>query len=99
MQVQFESDGRKPYVIELYNLDVNEGVIDFNGYYYEDEEDLPKKVTMFYKNDTTTNNKYEIQIYKMDVYENTSKYFDDEDFGPICLYPTYKMKLYFTVLN
>jgi hypothetical protein len=94
MDVYFASKGKKPYVKELYNLDFQKGVIEFNGYYYEDEENLPQKVTMFFQN-----NKYEIEIYKMEILENTSVYFDDEEFGKICLFPTYKMQLFFTSLN
>ncbi len=102
---------RTPYVrniIEFFiDIQNNYGYLEYDGYFYVDDEDLPINLNMFisqteetpYKieNNISFYNKiidkyYLIEVYKKEKYESTNKYSES-----IYLFPTNREKIYFKI--
>ncbi len=73
-------DCRVPYVRELfrYECDGSGGMFEFNGYFYVEDHELPKKYELYHiKKETSETNQYNtflIEIYKREEIEDTSVY-------------------------
>jgi hypothetical protein len=104
--VEIDGQGRVPYVKELlsYNIGEFEGIVEFNGYFYVDDEDLPIQAELYiskFDKPDGTNCMYnvvlfhKIEIHLKKIIEDTSKV----DSDGICLFPTCKQKVYFRVLH
>ena len=118
---EYDQAKRRPYVekVHSYDVDISEGTLEYTGYYYVDDSDLPHRHKMYlFKTDyepasvnvseNKTETKYnfifdyelEIEIYRREQYEDTSRYFDDdEDGGQICLFPTHREQIWFRILD
>ena len=101
---------RTPYINYVIDYVINEkeGYLYFDGYYYIDDSELPRRA--FFNtyirsetNEISEDKFYEIEIYKREKYDSTSKYCeveeDDGSIGNICLFPTHKQKIYFKVIR
>lgn len=105
--VEIEGQGRVPFVKKLlsYNIGKFEGVLEYDGYFYVDDDELPIRANLytftlqepspsFSRNAQIINHK-KVEIYMREKFEDTSRCDDDG----VCLFPTCKEKVYFRVLS
>jgi hypothetical protein len=100
-------DQRTPYIHQLINYEINdtEGFFYFDGHYYVENKELPKRlIYSIIKNNTVTEDEnYEIEVYKRVFIDNIDKEkeIDDEDGSTmkICFFPLYEQKIYFKVIE
>lgn len=97
--VKIKGQGRVPYVKKLlsYHIGEFEGVLEYDGYFYVDDEDLPTRAELYISvpgpdNVVTVKT---VEIYMREKFEDTSRYDDDG----VCLFPTCKEKITFRVLS
>jgi len=97
-----------PYIKELieYENDGTKGYILFDGAYYvistidisdkKDFKSIPcdENLILIYKKECI----YEIQIYKVDIIEDTSVISKEEDVF-VCFFPTHIQKIYFNIIS
>lgn len=102
--VKIKGKGRAPYVKELlsYHIAEFEGIVEFNGYFYVDDEDLPIQTDLYISvSDKSSPNKFNVvnhktvEIYMREKLEDTSV----TDSDGVCLFPTCNQKVYFRVLQ
>jgi hypothetical protein len=102
--VKIKGQGRVPYVKKLisYNIGEFEGVVEYDGYFYVDDEDLPIRAEIYISvQDASSPSKFNVvnvktvEIYMREKMEDTSRCDDDG----VCLFPTCKEKVYFRVLS
>ncbi len=87
---------RTPHIRNLFKF--TQSTIVFDGYFYLEpelfsEETPVKRIIGVY------DQYYYIAITKRESLENTSKYFDDEEHGRICLFPTEIIRLTYRLLE
>lgn len=98
---------RTPYIRKLINYEINdkEGFFYFDGYYYVDNKELPKRLiySVIKNNIVIDDENYEIEVYKKENIEDTSKYgdFEDDDGSimNICFFPMCEQKIYFKIIK
>jgi hypothetical protein len=91
---------KRPYVGEVFSINIKKGFIEFNGHYYIDKKSLPVKMHMNVRDDNENSIEYLVILYKKKELEDTSKSFYDEDAGGnICLCPTNRIKLLFKIIK
>jgi hypothetical protein len=89
-------------LLELLFIEKN-GTILFEGICNVKESELPYKIGLTIlkhtKEDLIRRDRYLIEISKIELIEDTSKYWYDEEMGgDICLFPTGKYKLHFKII-
>ena len=86
---------KRPYVFEIFSINIEKGFLEFDGHYYVDNKILPVKMHMNVRDDNENSIGYLVILYKKKELEDTSKSFYDEDVGGnICLTPTNRIKLW-----
>ncbi len=100
-------DTRSPYVSELIRHERvgNEGIMEFNGYFYIEDESCPVERILCYNNGFLED-AYHIEIYEKKTGRDTSYDGqeeggdeDDEFGGRICFFPTAIIRLKYRVLE
>ena len=107
----------RPYIKEVIDYELNqdktEGSIEYNGYFYVGNGDLPLEYRemYLYKTELTSgddtgyryrfvfNYKFRVEIYKHEQYEDMSQTYDDPVKGRICLTPTNRERIWFRILE
>ena len=100
-------DQRTPYIHQLINYEINdtEGFFYFDGHYYVENKELPKRlIYSIIKNNTVTEDEnYEIEVYKRVLIDNMNNEIemDDEDCSIMnsCVFPLYEQKMYFKIIK
>ena len=89
-----------PFSLKVFDINIDKGFLEFDGYYYTDKKSLPEKMYMSIRDDNDNCIKYLIVLYKKKELKETSKSFYDEDEGHnICLTPTYRIKIWFKTIK
>jgi hypothetical protein len=103
---------RSPYVHKLvkHEIDGNEGMMEFDGYFYIEDKSCPvERILCYDDNSSGYPNCYHIEIYEKNTIKDTSNYGcdndnndedDDDEFGGrICFFPTAMIRLKYRVLE
>ncbi len=102
-------DTRSPYISELIRHERvgNEGIMEFNGYFYIEDDSCPVERILCYDNGKAFEDSYHIEIYEKKTIRDTSYDGqegeggdeDDEFGGRICFFPTAIIHLKYRVLE
>jgi hypothetical protein len=91
---------RRPYVSEIFSINIDKGFLEFDGHYYINNKELPIKMYMNICDDNENSIKFLVILYKKKELKDTSKTFYDKDAGGnICLFPTNRIKLWFKTIK
>ncbi len=95
--LNIKGQGRAPYVKDLISYDIGDhfGTLEFDGYFYVDDEDLPIHANLCVSVQGNVITYKTVEIYMRDKFEDTSRRDDDG----VCLFPTCRMKVYFRVIS
>jgi hypothetical protein len=89
--------GTVPSCHKLLELDMEKKTMKFDGYYTIEDHDLPVKLFMFLAKDPVVYIINIIAVRRTRVHED--KFVDDDEFGRICLFPTWIIELDFEVMS
>jgi hypothetical protein len=91
--------GAYPYIQKLFAHAVDAGFIEFDGYFYAKQEDLPVECIMEYSTDVYS--AYIIEVTRFENLEETSVYSEMEDddghMMRVCFFPTHHIKLWYRI--
>lgn len=96
----FHPGSGSPFIRKLHELNLEQGYIFYNGYYYVENDFLPKTEKLFVSVEKRPGHHeiiaiYDIEIYKKEEVRDTSVFGHDG----ICFFPTGDLKLYFRILK
>jgi hypothetical protein len=91
--------GPHPYIQQIFSHDFDAGLVEFDGYFYAKDEDLPVECLMEYSNETYR--AFLVDVIRFEKLEETSTYseIEDEDGSMmrVCFFPTHHIKLWFRI--
>lgn len=84
---------QEPFAFTVYSYDLSGGFVEFDGYYYVEEAEFTKRYTLEISNEAPL----QIEIYKKEVYEDTSVFRPHEVDSSItiCLCKKARHKIFF----
>lgn len=102
--VEIKGQGRVPFVIKLlsYNIGDFEGMLEYDGYFYVDDDDLPIRAELYISvQDANSPNNFNVVTHKIVEIHTREKLEDTSrvDSDGVCLFPTCKEKVSFRVLS
>jgi hypothetical protein len=95
------NSGHYPYINKLLAHDFDAGFIEFDGYFYTNQDELPVECLMEHSNGVY--GAYKIEVTRVEKLEETSVYSEIEDddgsLMRVCFFQTFRIKLWFRILE